>query len=48
MFPPTLGRVAAPAIDAARCTACGDCVGACPVAALAPQPGFSRRPHHAA
>jgi ferredoxin-type protein NapF len=34
-FPPLLGRVAQPLLDAGRCTSCGECVVACPVGALA-------------
>lgn len=33
-FTPRLGGPPLPAIDAARCTACGECVAACPVDAL--------------
>jgi len=33
-FPPLLGRIALPSLDLERCTRCGDCVTACPVAAL--------------
>lgn len=34
-FPPRLGGVAAPVVDAARCTGCGDCLPLCPTQALA-------------
>jgi len=33
-FRPTLGGAPRPAVDAASCTGCGACVGACPVDAL--------------
>ena len=33
-FPPRLGGVAQPLIDAARCTGCGDCLPLCPPGAL--------------
>lgn len=35
VFRPTLGGIAPPAFDAARCTGCGACVAPCPVAAIA-------------
>ncbi len=34
-FAPALGGRAAPILDAAGCTGCGDCVVACPAAAIA-------------
>jgi ferredoxin-type protein NapF len=39
-FRPQLGSVAQPVLDPDACTACGDCVPVCPVAAvtLAPRP----------
>lgn len=33
-FPPRLGGVAVPVIDAGRCTGCGDCLPLCPTGAL--------------
>lgn len=33
-FPPRLGGVAQPVIDATRCTGCGDCLHLCPTGAL--------------
>ncbi len=33
-FPPRRGGVALPVPDLAKCTACGDCVGPCPVGAV--------------
>lgn len=33
-FPPRMGGVAAPVVDAARCTGCGDCLPLCPTQAL--------------
>lgn len=33
-FPPRLGGVSAPVVDAARCTGCGDCLPLCPPGAL--------------
>ena len=33
-FPPRLGGVALPVIDAVRCTGCGDCLPLCPTGAL--------------
>ena len=33
-FPPRLGGAARPVIDLQSCTGCGECVGACPVAAI--------------
>jgi len=33
-FPPRLGGVALPVIDATRCTGCGDCLPLCPTGAL--------------
>lgn len=38
-FPPRAGAVAAPVLDAARCTACGDCQARCPAGALTVVPG---------
>ncbi|MBV7483586.1 4Fe-4S dicluster domain-containing protein [Bordetella sp. BOR01] len=36
-FRPQPGGPARPQIDAARCTGCGHCLPACPVAALVPE-----------
>lgn len=33
-FPPRLGGVAEPVVDADRCTGCGDCLSPCPTQAL--------------
>lgn len=33
-FRPRLGQVAAPEVDLAACTGCGECVAPCPVAAI--------------
>lgn len=33
-FRPTLGGIAQPVLDLARCTRCGDCVGPCPAGAI--------------
>lgn len=34
-FPPRLGGVALPQLDAASCTGCGDCIADCPTQAIA-------------
>lgn len=33
-FPPRRGGVAWPVVELQKCTACGDCAGPCPVAAV--------------